>query len=61
MPKWEYLVIERNAPFDSDSLNDKGKDGWELVTVVYDDERHEWFAYYKRLKDMQASAPPLAS
>lgn len=61
MQAWEYLVLERNAPFDADSLNDKGKDGWELVTVVYDAERHEWLIYYKRAKDVQPSEPPLAS
>jgi hypothetical protein len=54
-------VIARNAPFDADSLNDKGKDGWELVTVIYDVDRHEWVAYYKRPKETQQMAPPLSS
>lgn len=61
MHAWEYLVIARNAPIDTGSLNDKGKEGWELVTVVYDQERHEWVAYYKRaLPEVPPPPPPLA-
>lgn len=62
MHTWEYLVISRNAPFDAASLNERGKEGWELVTVLYDQDRHEWVAYYKRLRpETQTPPPPLAS
>ncbi len=57
---WEYLVIARNTPFDADSLNDRGRDGWELVTIIHDLDRHEWLAYYKRPRQ-QAPPPPLSS
>lgn len=61
MRTWEYLVIARNAPFDADSLNDRGKEGWELVAVVYDQDKHEWLAYYKRPHPDTQPPPPLAS
>ena len=58
MPQWEYSKIDlNNVPTkssDLDSLDDAGKDGWELVGITANN-----FAYLKRpLED--PAAPPRA-
>jgi hypothetical protein len=60
MPQWEYSKIDlNNVPTkssDLDTLDDAGKDGWELVSITANN-----FAYLKRsLEDPTAAAPPRA-
>lgn len=57
MPQWEYSKIDlNNVPTkssDLDSLDDAGKDGWELVGITANN-----FAYFKRpVEDPTAAAP----
>ena len=33
--KWEYAIIS-GIDYTEDSLNDRGKEGWELCTVLID-------------------------
>jgi hypothetical protein len=39
MHKWEYAVVGciQEEPFLSEALAEKGEEGWELVSVVRDD------------------------
>jgi len=58
MPQWEYNKIDLNnvsaKSNELDSLDDAGKDGWELVGITANN-----FAYLKRpLED--PTAPPRA-
>ena len=57
MPQWEYSKIDlNNVPTkssDLDSLDDAGKDGWELVRITANN-----FAYLKRSLDDAAAAAP---
>jgi hypothetical protein len=35
MQKWEYWVIKKKGvPFGTSEMNEIGKDGWELVTII---------------------------
>lgn len=45
--KWEYRIEVYKKPPSSDALNDIGKDGWELVTVVPGDKNLTF--YFKRV------------
>ena len=42
MKRWEYLVVERVSEFtmSSDYLNGYGKEGWELINVLKDIDKH---------------------
>jgi hypothetical protein len=59
MPQWEYSKIDlNNVPAkasDLDTLDDAGKDGWELVGITANN-----VAYLKRVlgDPMIASRPP---
>jgi len=60
MPQWEYSKIDlNNVPVKSselDTLDDAGKDGWELVGITANN-----CAYLKRaVEDPTAVAPPRA-
>ena len=60
MPQWEYSKIDlNNVPAkssDLDTLDDAGKDGWELVGITANN-----CAYLKRpIEDPTAAAPPRA-
>ena len=60
MPQWEYSKIDLNnvqtKSSDLDSLDDAGKDGWELVGITANN-----FAYLKRqVEDPTAETPPRA-
>ena len=60
MPQWEYSKIDlNNVPAkssDLDTLDDAGKDGWELVSITANN-----FAYLKRpVEDPYAAPPPRA-
>ena len=60
MPQWEYSKIDlNNVPAKTselDSLDDAGKDGWELVRITANNLR-----YLKRpVEDAAAAAPPRA-
>jgi len=59
MPQWEYHKIDlNNVPAkssDLDSLDDAGKDGWELVTITANN-----CAYLKRQVEDPAPPPPPA-
>jgi hypothetical protein len=60
MPQWEYSKIDlNNVPVkssDLDTLNDAGKDGWELVGITANN-----CAYLKRaVEDPAAAAAPRA-
>jgi hypothetical protein len=46
--RWEYNVLELSyAEWHSNELNEIGRGGWELVTIVY--RPSEWpLAYFKR-------------
>ena len=60
MPQWEYSKIDlNNVPTkssDLDTLDDAGKDGWELVSITPNN-----FAYLKRaLEDPTAATPARA-
>ena len=47
--KWEYLVEYQGV--NTTRLNDLGKEGWELVTVVRDDTTIAGkYLYFKRKK-----------
>lgn len=44
---YEYRILKTNEPTASEAqLNEFGKDGWELVTIISWNE--EWFYYLKR-------------
>ncbi len=48
MPRWEYRVLhDLTAP----ELAEFGDDGWEFVTVEFDDEGEILNAFAKRPKD----------
>ncbi len=36
--KWEYRIISATGCLDEDQLNDFGKGGWELVTIIVTDQ-----------------------
>jgi hypothetical protein len=56
MTRWEYLYFtdaERETstlhpPGHKEKLNELGKDGWELVSVVFDREGRVQKLYFKR-------------
>jgi hypothetical protein len=48
--KWEYICFISGEWDKSDALNRLGKDGWELVSVVYGDDADQFVYYLKRLK-----------
>ena len=56
MPQWEYSKIDlNNVPTkssDLDTLDDAGKDGWELVSITANN-----FAYLKRPVEDAAPEP----
>ena len=39
MQKWEYKMV-KNIMMTEDELNRLGREGWELVTYNYDDNRY---------------------
>ncbi len=48
-PKWEYFVseIDSDVTDSTDYLDEQGKDGWELVSVVeYQQYNHDWVRFY---------------
>ncbi len=57
MQKWEYEIIRVSGSKDVADmiplLNDKGNEGWELVSVVTSpvpiDRRTQYLAFFKRL------------
>ena len=57
MQKWEYEIVRVSGSKDVadmiPSLNDEGKEGWELVSVVISpipiDRRTQYLAFFKRL------------
>ena len=52
MQKWKYLAVVTPSAPSPDELNQYGKDGWELVTVVTGTIPLGvgYIAYFKRLK-----------
>ncbi len=47
--QWEYLRLESPAAESlNDLLKDAGRDGWELVGVVYTDGADIWHGFLKR-------------
>lgn len=74
MQQWEYRVVSLNDGKYTSSLNDYGRDGWELVTVVPDvhavPERSDggglpmpglggkFGAAASKLKDLEGSSEP---
>ena len=53
MKKFEYKILNeriRNNDFHitKDDLNEFGKEGWELISVIFDTEREERDFYFKR-------------
>jgi len=65
MDKWEYLVFSRHGGMWTDQkndprspqekINDFGKDGWELVSVLYDTSSYNF--YMKRPREVKKSKP----
>lgn len=45
MQKWEYKVVNLQT---IDQLNEFGREGWELVAVVRDDDTNETAWVFKR-------------
>ena len=56
MTKWEYLYftdVEKGAsslhsPGHKEKLNELGREGWDLVSVVFDSEGRVQKLYFKR-------------
>ncbi len=53
MQKWEYLVRHIGLAYDTDEeaetlLDARGREGWELVTVIYAHEYDKIIFYFKR-------------
>ena len=47
--QWEYRRLEaRAAESLNDELKDVGREGWELVNVVYSQEGDVWHGFLKR-------------
>lgn len=48
MPRWEYRVLHDTQAHE---LNELGEEGWEVVTVEFDDEGEVLNAFARRTKD----------
>ena len=50
MQKWEYEFIEIEYGWLSDELHSHGEKGWELVSVIFNQERRQYTLFFKRPK-----------
>ena len=48
MQKWQYFVTTMTDHVQTDAVNEFGKDGWELVSVVYNQSTYESTLFFKR-------------
>ncbi len=46
--RYEYRVVSGAGLMSSRQMEEFGKDGWELVTIVYDGDEGLYFFYFKR-------------
>ncbi len=52
-PQWRYTVVVHDGPLSGPDLDEAGRDGWELVSVVRGGRSdltgaHEWVYTFKR-------------
>lgn len=47
--KWEYLVDVAGASHEQRVLNDRGQQGWELVTLLDRDDQSNSYFIFKRI------------
>ncbi len=53
MEKWEYIVVNYMSTSGAEKLNELGQSGWELVSVVIDQQRTSDFLGSSTTTDTQ--------
>jgi hypothetical protein len=54
MVQWEYVSLVHDGPAPKESLDDLGREGWELVTVLQGQQTMQLLYVFKRPKEPAA-------